>query len=106
MRRALPATVTLLLLSAAALPQDRPDSPEQAAEKVLTAFRAGDTEELEALAEREKPDAWLVADELCSRGEHDAAAALAASARRPDTEKLPSYLKSLRGTDPPACHSR
>jgi len=71
---------------------------EDAAEAVLKAYREkGDLAELGA---KDAPDPWLVADELCFRGEHDAAAAFAKAAPRPDTEKLPAYIESQRGKSP------
>jgi len=60
-------------------------------------FKAGDAEALKALAAKDDPDPWLVADELCARSEHDAALALAQAAPRKDTEKLPDYVASRRG---------
>ena len=60
MRRAL----IVLLLAGSALGQEKPpkpDTPEQAAEKVLAAFKAKDEAALKALADRDRPDPWLVA---------------------------------------------
>ena len=91
--------VLLTLLFATALPaQEKPktDIPEQAADKVLAAFKAKDEKALKALAEKDDPDPWLVADELCSRGEHDAAEAFAKAAPRKDVEKLLAYVASHR----------
>ena len=91
----------LVLLFAASLPaQDKPkpDTPEQAADKVLAMLKAkGD---LKALAERDSPDPWLVTDELCFRGEHDAAEAFARAAPRPDTARLPEYVAAQRERKP------
>jgi len=92
--------VCLLTLAATILAQDKPDTPEQAADKVLAAFKAKDEKALKALAEKEKPDPWLVADELCFRKEHDAAEAFAKAAPRKDVEKLPGYVASRRGKPP------
>jgi len=95
----------LVLLFVAPLPaQDKPepDTPEQAADKVLAAFKAADQKALKALAEKDNPDPWLVADELCFRGEHDAAEVFAKAAPRKDTEKLPAYVASRRGKAPNA----
>jgi len=92
-----------VLLFVAPLPaQDKPkpDTPEQAADKVLAAFKAEDRKALKALAEKDNPDPWLVADELCFRGEHDAAEAFAKAAPRKDVEKLPAYVTSRRGKPP------
>ena len=73
--------VALFLTLNAANAQERkpPDTLEQAADRVLVAFKAKDEKALRALAEKDKPDPWLVADELCFRAEHDAAAAFAAA---------------------------
>ncbi|MHC4137291.1 MAG: CHAT domain-containing tetratricopeptide repeat protein [Planctomycetota bacterium] len=90
----------LALLFVAPLPaQDKPkpDTPEQAAGKVIVAFKAEDQKALKALAEKNKPEPWLVADELCFRGEHDAAEAFAKAAPRKDVETLPVYVASQRG---------
>ncbi|MHC4493548.1 MAG: tetratricopeptide repeat protein, partial [Planctomycetota bacterium] len=90
----------LVLLFAAPLPaQDKPtpDTPAQAANKVLAAFTAKDEKALQALAKTDEPDPWLVADELCLRGEHDAAEAFAEAAPRKDVEKLPANVASRRG---------
>jgi hypothetical protein len=50
--------VSLLLAASVAAAQARPDTPEQAAEKVLAAVRAKDTAALKALAENDDPDPW------------------------------------------------
>jgi CHAT domain-containing protein/Tfp pilus assembly protein PilF len=87
-------------LAATILAQDKPDTPAQAADEVLAAFKAKDQEALKALAEKDDADPWLVADELCFRGEHDAAEVFAKAAPRKDTEKLPAYVGSQRGMAP------
>jgi hypothetical protein len=46
----------------------KPDTPEQAADKVLAAIAVQDDAVLKALAEKDNPDPWLVTDELCARG--------------------------------------
>jgi len=71
------------------------DSVSDAADEVL---RPG--ADLAALAARQDPDPWLVADELCDRGEHEAAARFAAAGKGPDFEALPRYLASRRGGPP------
>ena len=60
------APAVALLLAATAFAQ---------ADDVLEAFHAKNTDKLKALAARYDPDPWIVADELCARGEFDAAAA-------------------------------
>ncbi len=92
------------LLSASQQAQDkakqdakpRADTPEQAADKVLAAVKAKDPKALKALAARDKPDPWRVADEMCYRGEHEAAEAFAKAAPRKDVEKLPRDSGSER----------
>ena len=49
----------------------------RAADAVLKAVEATDSAALKALAEKDEPDPWIVADELCYRGEHDTAEAFA-----------------------------
>ena len=93
--------VVLLLVGTAAAqdkpkPKPKPDTPEQAADKVLAAFKAKDQKTLKALAEKDDPDPWMVADELCFRGKHDAAEAFAKAAPRKDVEKMPAYVASRR----------
>ncbi|MHC4549425.1 MAG: tetratricopeptide repeat protein [Planctomycetota bacterium] len=98
-------TVLLVLSLAAPLAaqnQPQPDTPEQAANKVLVAFKAKDEKALKALAEKDQPDPWLVADELCFRQAHDAAESFAKAAQRKDVEKLPAYVASQRGKAPNA----
>lgn len=72
-------------------------TPEQASDAVLAAIAAKDEAELRALASKDDPDPWLVADELIRRGQHDAAGAFAEASPRPDTERLPAYVASRRG---------
>jgi len=102
MRICLIVFVAVLLAGSVVRGQDKaekakPDTPEQAADKVLATFKAKDEKGLKALAAKDNPDPWLVADELCFRGEHDAAEAFAKAAPRKDTEKLPVYVASQRG---------
>jgi len=80
----------LLLLTAAAVA----DPFEKAADEALKTFRMGG--DLKALAAKTEPDPWSVADELCARGEFDAAEAFAKAAPRKDTEKLPAYVAARR----------
>ncbi|MCC7138127.1 MAG: tetratricopeptide repeat protein [Planctomycetes bacterium] len=80
----------------AATPAPSP-TPEQAADAVLTAVKAKDDAALEALAVKDAPDPWIVADELIRRGEFDAADAFARAAPRVDIEALPAYVASRRG---------
>ncbi len=75
-------------------------SVEQAADAVLAAVKAKDNDALKALAENDEPDPWLVADQLCFRGEHDAAAAFANRVEGKVVERLPAYVESRRGKGP------
>jgi CHAT domain-containing protein/Tfp pilus assembly protein PilF len=68
------------------------DAVTDAADAAARAFAAGDQAALKALAEKDDPDPWLVADELCARGAHEAALAFANAAPRKTTEKLPAHL--------------
>jgi len=61
---------------------------------VIAAHKAGKS--LKQLAEKDKPDPWIVADDLCARGEFDAAEAFARAAPRVDTENLPAYVAARR----------
>ena len=78
----------------------KPLTQEQAADAVLAAVKTEDAEALEALAKKDAPDPWLVADLLCYRGEHDTAAAFAKAAPRVDVEKLPAYVEAWRKREP------
>lgn len=80
----------------------KPDTPEQAADKVLAAIAAKDSVALKALAASDAPDPWLVADELCARSKFDEADVFAKAAPRVDVEKLPEYVAAQRAkpTDP------
>ena len=68
-RRTLAALLLLLLGSTAALADEKkappkPFTDEQAADAVLAAVKAKDTDALKTLAEKDRPDPWLVADLL------------------------------------------
>lgn len=99
-------TALLLVLLLGTLPvfaEEDPPKPlttGQAASEVLEAFEAKDDAALKALAEKDVPDPWLVVDELCFRGEHDAAEAFAKAAPRKTVERLPDYATSRRGKEP------
>jgi hypothetical protein len=84
--------VGILLIAGFATAQGRPVPPAKVAEDVLAAFRADDLDALKSLAASEDPDPWVVADELCGRGEFDAAKAFARAAPRSDTKALPEYV--------------
>ena len=77
------ALVVVLILVGTGAAQDKakpkPDTPEQAADRVLVAFKAKDEKALKALAEKDKPDPWLVADHLSVAGKIEAACAFAAA---------------------------
>ncbi len=84
----------------ARMPAPKQVTPEQAAEAVLAAVKERNDAALTALAAKNEPDPWLVADLLCYRGAHDAAEAFAKAAPRKATEKLPGYVSSRRGMEP------
>ncbi|MDJ0973006.1 MAG: CHAT domain-containing protein [Planctomycetota bacterium] len=63
-----------------------------AAEQAIVAARANDTLRLRMLARADRPDPWLVAEELILRGEEAAATALAAHADLPDVKALATYV--------------
>jgi len=105
-RRALAVTCLALGSSGQEPPTPAPDTPERAADGVLAAWKAKDAEALRALASRDNPDPWLVADELCARGEHDAAAAFASAAPRGDTARLPEYVAAERRAPTDAAHRK
>jgi len=73
-----------------------PPTIGQAADAVLTAVLRKDDAVLRALATRDEPDPWLVADDLIGRGQHDAAAAFAAAAPGQWVARLPAYVASRR----------
>jgi hypothetical protein len=87
--------LVVLLLSAAAAHAD--DRVGQTADLVVAAVRDGAKATLQGLARPEHADPWLVAEELCFRGAHDAAAAFAAATPHDrNLEKLAAYVASRR----------
>ena len=100
MRRLLLAL--LIATSVAAQDKAKPDTPEQAADKVLAAFKAKDEAALKALAEKDQPDPWLVADELCYRGECRAADLFARAVPGKDGKKLTAYVTAAAKRRPNA----
>ena len=104
------APLLLLLLALPATAEDDKKEPkkappqpltvEQATDAVLKAVEARDAPALTTLAEKDNPDLWLVTDELCFRGENDAAEAFAKAAPRVDVEKLPAYVEAWRKREP------
>jgi tetratricopeptide (TPR) repeat protein len=94
------ALLVLAVLGAAPLRAEEPATPQQAAEAVAQAVATKDEAALQALAAKDDPDPWLVADELLGRGEVDAAAAFAKGAPRADVEALPAYVEGQRGAAP------
>ena len=74
-----------------AAPAVSPATPEKlAADAVLAAVAAKGEPALRALAAKDDPDPWLVADELLARGENEAAKAFVQAAPRVDVEALPA----------------
>jgi len=106
MRVSAPAwVVAFALLAFPAFGQERPPAPlppkpmteDEAVAAVLDAWKAKDEPRLKDLAAKDDPDPWIVADDLCAQGGHDAAAAFAKAAPRPDVEKLLEYVGAQRG---------
>jgi len=62
---------------------------------IIAAHKEG--KPLKEFAEKDEPDPWIVADDLCARGHPEAALAFAKAAPRKDVEKLPGYVASRRG---------
>ncbi len=73
-----------------------PTPTQVAGQAALDAFTAKDTAALAALAARNDPDPWLVAEDLLRRGAAEAAEAFAAAAPRIDVEALPAYVAARR----------
>jgi len=65
------------------------------------AHLANDASALQRLAGRGIPDPWVVADELCGRGEHDAALAFAAVVPSADREDHLACIRSERENPAP-----
>ncbi len=83
-------------------PAERLLTPEQAADAVLALRKGGGVAGLGALAAKDVPDPWLVADELLARGEFEAAEAFARAAPpRKDVDTLPAHVAGhgSRGAD-------
>ncbi len=66
---------------------------------VRAAIQAKDATALKALASKDQPDPWMVADLLCDDDAHDDAEAFARAAPRPAIEKLPAHVTSRRSKE-------
>jgi hypothetical protein len=99
-RRAGFATAVLLWLAApaAAEPPPAPTTAEAAAKAAAKAVEAKDEAGLRALAERDDPDPWMVADAILAGGGKEAAEAFAKAAPRKDVERLPAYVAAWTAT--------
>ena len=75
-----------------------PLTGEQGARIVLKAWQAKDTAAFSALAAKDAPDPWFVAEELCRSGHKDVAVAFAKAAPRVVTKDLPAFVASWRST--------
>ena len=88
----------LLLLWAGTRParaeEAAPPTSQAAAEEVVKAVEAGDAPALAALAARDAPDPWIVADVLCAQDRHGAALAFAKAAPRAATKALPAAVRA------------
>lgn len=73
------------------------DPVQEAAAKVYAAVRDDAQLTLQQLAKQDHPDPWLIDEDLCSLGAHDAAAAFAAAVQ---DAKLAAYVESRRGKKP------
>ncbi|MCK6461577.1 MAG: hypothetical protein L6Q95_16975, partial [Planctomycetes bacterium] len=60
-------------------------------EAVVAAFEKGDAAALRAMAERDDPDPWVVAERLCAAGKHEPALALARASDRAALAGLRAY---------------
>jgi len=104
-RSALRLTLCAFLLAAHGADAGENASPatvEEATSAVLAALAAGEPGALATLALRDRPDPWLVADDLLARGEADASLAFARAAPRTDTDHLAAYVEDRRGRPPEA----
>lgn len=92
----LTASIAFVLLSHAVA-----DTPKTAATAVLEAIRVEKPGSLRILAQRNDPDPWLVAHELCAQKEYLAAEMFVRAAPRADTAKLALQI-ALWEKDPDA----
>lgn len=92
MRARLPLLLALALALGLAARRAPGEEPAEAALRVEAALEAGRLDEVAALARRDDPDPWLVAERLLLRGRREAALAFATAARRPDLDALPAYV--------------
>lgn len=100
-RDALAAAAVLVLCGSLARGQDPPATPAARADEFAAAVRAGDEAKLTALATRNGPDPWLVADQLCQRGDGAAAARFAgAFDPHPDVDGLPRFVNARLAAPP------
>ena len=88
--------LVLVLLTLPARAREDPDTVERKADAILAACDAGDAHALWRLANDGGVDSWLVAEELCQRGEIPSAWAFAFFARHPDSLALPDYVASWK----------
>jgi hypothetical protein len=100
MRRGL-VIVALVLLGGASVWTDEDPArdaasliPNEALDAVLSALERKDNDALRSYAASDSPDPWIVAEELCYRGEREAALAFARAAPRPAVASLPAYLET------------
>ena len=105
MRQASRILLLLLLLAPAAHGGDADSSDgsiDGTATRVLAAVRAHDTKALRALAVKDHPDPWLVADALEARGAHEEARRFALAAPRIDVKGLPAYIATASKREAPS----
>ena len=70
----------------------KPMTEDEAAAAVLSAWKAKDDPLLKVLAAKDDPDPWIVADNLCAKGERDAGASFSTAAPRKATAGLPAFV--------------
>jgi len=95
--------VALVLLGLAGLgARAVADDISDAAKAAVEAWRAKDQAALRAIAERDQPDPWSVADEIYALAGYEATLAFASAAPRKVIEGLPALVRSWRERPPDA----
>jgi tetratricopeptide (TPR) repeat protein len=104
MQRVISAVLLTLALGASRAPvradgPQPPPTPDEAAAAVVKAWEAKDEAQVQALAARDEPDPWLVADAMLVQGAREAAEAFAKAAPRKDVELLPEFVTTWRNAE-------
>jgi len=87
----------LVLTSSVSAGDEQRASPARAADAVLAATKGKDEAALAALAAKDDPDPWIVADELLGRREPDAALSFARASSRKAVGRLEDYVAASTG---------